>query len=255
MSIKSADRTLDVFEVFAARLQPLALTELAERLQAPVSSCFQLMRTLERRGYAYTFGKRRGFYPTERMLRHAELIGAHDPLHQLAAPALRALRDKTNETVVLGHRVERHVMILKVFESTQSVRYSAQVGSMRPLHSTALGKALLGVLPPAARDPLIGTAALPGITANTITDRQALDRELELSRERGWYMTRGENVSDLYAISRAIELNGQTFAICVAVPVHRFVESQERNVEALLETCALLERRKPDATPAPGQRR
>lgn len=255
MSIKSAERTLDIFELFASSLQPLALTELAERLQTPISSCFQLMRTLERRGYAYTFGKRRGFYPTERMLRYAELINAHDPLHQLVAPALRALRDRTNETVVLGHRVERQVMILKVFESTQSVRYSAQVGSMRPLHSTALGKALLGALPPAERDALIGSSTLPSITATTITDRQALDRELELSRARGWYMTRGENVSDLYAVSRAIEVNGQTFAVCVAVPVHRFAEGLDRNVAALLETCALLERQKPVAAPARGQRR
>ena len=59
ISVKTAARTLDVFECFAEARRPLSLSELARAIEAPVSSCFALIRTLEDRGYLYAVGRRR----------------------------------------------------------------------------------------------------------------------------------------------------------------------------------------------------
>lgn len=234
---KSAARTLDIFEKFAAACRPMTLTELAKALDIPVSSLFHLMGTLERRGFAYTFGPRRGFYPTRRMLTFMEKVAASDPLHRLVAPELEALRDDTGETVVLAQRLETQAIVLDVFESRHSIRYSAQIGTNRPLHSTAVGKALLGSAPREEWDGLLGPAALPKVTETTLTDRQELARELEESNRRGWFMTRGENIADVHAISAVVNLYGQSFAICVAGPHHRFGPQLDRHVAALLASC------------------
>ena len=66
--VKTAARTLDVFEVFAAARGPLTLTELAARLGSPLSSCHALVRTLQSRGYVYILDERKRVYPTKRLL-------------------------------------------------------------------------------------------------------------------------------------------------------------------------------------------
>src|ERR1700722_7715516 len=53
MDGKSASRTLDVLELFAREQRPLTLSELAAALDAPVSSCFNLVRALKGRGFLF----------------------------------------------------------------------------------------------------------------------------------------------------------------------------------------------------------
>jgi len=144
--VKTATRTLDVFEAFATAKRPLTLSELARAIGAPVASCFGIVRTLERRGYLYSARPRRGLYPTRRLLDQARLIAAHDPLSSRLDSALAALRDRTGETVLLGKRLGDRAVYLDVREGPQTVRYTARVGDLKPLHSSAVGKALLGTL-------------------------------------------------------------------------------------------------------------
>ena len=49
--VKSALRTLTVFEVFAQQQAPLTLSELARALGIPISSCHGLIATLQNEGY------------------------------------------------------------------------------------------------------------------------------------------------------------------------------------------------------------
>ena len=56
--VKVALRTLNLFELFAKQRQPLVLSDLAEQLDIPSSSCLALIRTLSQRGYLYqTWGR------------------------------------------------------------------------------------------------------------------------------------------------------------------------------------------------------
>ena len=61
MNVKTAGRTLDLFEAFARERKPLSLSQLARAIGAPVSSCFGIVRTLEARGYLYEVKARGGF--------------------------------------------------------------------------------------------------------------------------------------------------------------------------------------------------
>ncbi|MCW2868154.1 MAG: iclR, partial [Marmoricola sp.] len=59
------------------------------------------------------------------------------------------------------------------------------------LHATSTGKVLLAWSPPAQRAELLARRR-EGFTPTTITGREALDRELEEARSRGWAACRGE---------------------------------------------------------------
>ncbi|MDH4175594.1 MAG: IclR family transcriptional regulator, partial [Betaproteobacteria bacterium] len=221
VAVKSADRTVQILEAFAAAGEPLGIAELARRLAIPVSACYGLIRTLEVRGYLYELGLRKGWYPTLRWLQKARAVAAHDPMRERVTPLLEALCAATGETVVLGKRSGSSVIYLNVVESGNSIRYSAQVGERKPLHSSSAGKALLGAMPPAERATLLGALKLTRVTAHTLVRREALEKDLGAGAKRGWYATRGENVADVHALGAPVRIDGELYAVVVAGPAHR----------------------------------
>jgi len=240
-TVKSADRTVQILEAFAAAGEPLGIAELARRLAIPVSACYGLIRTLEVRGYLYELGLRKGWYPTLRWLQKARAVADHDPVLERVAPLLEQLCAATGETVVLGKRSGDRIAYLLVLESSHSIRYSAQVGDRKPLHSSAAGKVILATLPPAERDALLGTLKLTRITANTIVRRELLEKDLAASARRGWYTTRGENVADVHAIAAPLRIDDEIYAVVIAGPAHRFEAALKSHAAALLRTVKAIE--------------
>ena len=132
-------------------------------------------------------------------------------------------------------------LYLLVLESRQSIRYSARAGERKPLHSSAIGKTLLGSLPDASLDAWLQGRALPRVTARTITSARALREDIVASRARGWYMTRGENVADVLAISAPLRLGGTLLGVAVAGPMHRMQPAHERIARMLAHCVRRLE--------------
>ena len=239
--VKSADRTLQILETFAAAGEPLGIAELARRLAIPVSACYALLRTLEVRGYLYELGLRKGWYPTLRWLQKAREVAAHDPMLERVTPILEALGKATGETIVFGKRSGVEVVYLNVIESPHSIRYSAQAGDRKPLHSSSAGKAILGALPPAGRAKLLDTLKLARVTPSTIVRRELLEKDLEAGAKRGWYATRGENVADVHALGAPVRIDGELYAVVVAGPAHRIEAALKAHAAALQRTARALE--------------
>ena len=236
-TVKSADRTLQILETFATAGEPLGIAELARRLAIPVSACYALLRTLELRGYLYELGLRKGWYPTLRWLQKARAVAEHDPMLERVTPLLEALGRATGETIVFDKRSGTEVVYLNVVESPHSIRYSAQPGDRKPLHSSAAGKALLGALPPAERAALLDTLKLARVTRNTLVRRELLDKDLAAGAKRGWYATRGENVADVHALGAPVRIDGELYAVVVAGPAHRIEAALKPLAEALQRTA------------------
>lgn len=241
-SVKTAARTLDVFEVFAACKRPLTLTELATRLGSPLSSCHALVRTLQLRGFVYILDERKRVYPTKRLLAMAQQIALNDPVLERIGPILTELQLQTGETVILGKRQGDAVTYLDVLESRHTIRYAASPGEVKPLHSSAIGKAMLGLLPDAELSKLVRKLALPRVTANTIHQTDALIRDIQESRARGFFITRGENVPDVMAISVSHTLGEEGYGVAVAGPIGRLEARTDEVVASLQEAAEALQR-------------
>lgn len=241
VDVKVAGRTLDLLEAFSQQRAPLLLTELAELIGAPKSSCSELVSTLKRRGYLYALGRRRGFYPTRRWLVHARAIAASDPVLTRFEAAVIRLRDTTGETVIVGRYQEDAVLYLDVLEGVHSIRYSALAGDRKPLHSSATGKALLAHLSDAERARVLDGLSLERVTAATIVERDDLLADLDASRTRGYAVTRGENVEDVMAMARVVTVGGDAYGIAVAGPIQRMASAEIRFAGDLLDACTAME--------------
>jgi len=237
MDVKTAGRTLDLFETFARAQTPLSLSELARALNAPPSSCFNLIRALQARGYLYSLRPRQ-LYPTRRLFEVAKAISAGEPWMARVEPVLELLRDRTHETVILGKRQGDRVVYLDVIEGPQTIRYTARAGDLKPLHSSSIGKALLGTLGPAELAEVLKQLPLERVTAATITNRGALLADLERGRKRGYFVTAGENVADVMEVAAAVRLDGDVYGIAIAGPIHRMEDDLTRHVSALKTACA-----------------
>jgi IclR family acetate operon transcriptional repressor len=237
MGIKTADRILDVVELFARERRPLSLSEIAERIGVPVSSAHGLVKTLQERSYLYEISRKQGYFPTKKLALLVESITRAMPLLDTFEPHLLQLREITNETVVLGKQQGDSVIYLDVFECNQTVRFSPVIGEAKPLHSTASGKAILASLPPGEFEKFLQRVALEPRTTNTITDAEQLRHEIAAGRRRGWFSIEAENIPDLMAVSASVQIGDQFYVIAIGGPVQRFKPLAEEHAKQLLITC------------------
>src|SRR5689334_21392399 len=146
MHVNSTIRPIALFELFAGEQRPLKLSEIANGLRVPISSCFNLVRSMESLGFLYGVGRRRELYPTRKIYDIANAVVAGEPYAERFGPRLEMLRDLTQETAILGTRHRDNVVYLAVLDGPQNIRYTARAGDIKPLHSSSTGKALLMAL-------------------------------------------------------------------------------------------------------------
>ena len=242
MIVRTVDRALMMLEAFAERGAPMTLSELSRLLRMPTSTCFGVMRTLQARGYLYEVGGRKTFYPTSRRLAMSRKIEKNDPIQEHLQAFLEKLRDATGESVILSKRLGDAIVYLNVLESTQTVRYSAAAGDLKPMHSTSSGKALISTLAEPERSQLIarlrgagaGGARLPA------AQRAQLIDEIKLGARRGWYVGRGENVMDVMGVAAPVYVSDEVFAIAVAGPMVRVEPKLHAHAKQLVWICKAL---------------
>ena len=218
-AVKTAKRTLDIFEAFAAKQEPLTLSELSREIESPVSSCHGVIRTLQARGYVYMLDKRR-YYPTRKLLELGSRISAHDPVMERLLPHLEALRKRTDETVMIGRREGDEIVYVVTIESVQTIRYSLHAGDRRPVHASAVGKALLGLLPDERLVDELRRLRPKRFTDATLS-ADGLLADIRKSRRRGYFVTRGEFDAGGMGVARAFPVQAEAFAVGVAGPLAR----------------------------------
>lgn len=232
---RSSLRGLEIMETFRTAGRPLSLSELARLAGIPVSTCHGVVRALEKRGFLY-FLSPRECYPTRRLGELAAEIDANDPVIARVAPALSALRDETGETAILGTRHLDAVLYLLVVESPQAIRYTARAGDRKPLHSSAIGKVMLGAMAETELAQWLKGHALPRVTERTLTSARRLRADLAAALRHGYYVTRGENVADVMALAAPMRIAGRVFGVAVAGPLQR-MEPGEAKLAARLRQC------------------
>ena len=142
-----------------------------------------------------------------------------------ARPFLKALMEKTGETVHLGVLDDHSVLYINRIESRSALRMSFGLGARAPLHCTALGKALLAFQPGPFIEETIAMG-LPRRTANTITGPQAFRQELAAVRARGYAVEDEEIEAGLRSIATVVRNDSGNViaAIGVAGPAHRLTK-------------------------------
>lgn len=231
--VPASARTLAVFSLFATEKRDLSNSEIARLLDLPESSCSDLMYTLQEQGYLMRTARTRRFYPTGRLKQIALEIEQNDPLLRIGREAAELLAETTGETSFVGRLDNGTVRAVAVQQGKHPLRYVLSVGERIALHTSAMGKALLGTLDPDEAARQLRIKPLRKITDNTSTDPERIAAEIAESRERGWYQARSEGGDGMDALAVSGFLGSEALAISLAGPPDRLTISHDRYLQAL----------------------
>lgn len=210
--MSAIDKALDILFCVAQARRDVGITEVSKLCNSDKATVFRAFKALERRNLIEqnpeTKRYRLGFGTISlagHKLRGLSVVAQ-------AQPFLTKLSQETQETVQLSVRSGNNVLYLSVVESAHPIRVASDVGTFRPLHCTAAGKIFLAYdEPDIAKFAL--TASLEKHTDNTLTSIDALRRDLDLVRERGWSLDDEELVSHLRVVAAPIrDLSGKVIA-------------------------------------------
>jgi DNA-binding IclR family transcriptional regulator len=216
-------RGLLLLELMVNAGRALTLTELAELSGLHASTVHRLMQTLTQTEHVFRDGGKR-YYAGPRSYLPLSLYHPFNVLRRDSYETLRTLRDRFGVTCGLSVFIgtQRLVVELAVASNTLSPYYQTHLTS--PLHAAASGKLLLLNFPPQQRQDLLGPAPYLQYTPHTITDAEAVERELALTAERGYAVSLNENFKGISAVGAPINVMPQRTvgAITFAGPSHHF---------------------------------
>ena len=243
---RATARVLDILESLSGSEEGLTLTELSQALDAPKSSLFPIVHTLEERRYLrqddgtgrYTMGPR------------ALVLGAAFSADRGLAPITQVMKEmasKCQETCQLGILDQGRVLYVAREDSPQPIRLISWVGTRLPANATAVGKALLsGLTDEEVRALYAG--GLPRLTERTITDVETLLAQLGAVRRGELAMEREESTDQLACWAVPLRRKGAVFAaLSISVPlfrcreekielVRRSLRAAQAEIEKLAET-------------------
>ena len=202
---KTVSNALSILNCFSRSEPVLTASELARRLKLTRTSVIRVLATLEGFGFIEKCPDAVGYRVGLRAFELGTLFLAANPLSAVLARALDELVEKTQCTSYLAVIDKDDVIMLNHREGTLPIRFVWQVGDRLPLHTTAMGKAMLACMSSDEIDHHLGRGkTLRGLTEKSIRTRSQLDVEIAKTRERGWGLAREESHPGLTAVGSAI---------------------------------------------------
>ncbi|QFU84882.1 IclR family transcriptional regulator [Natronorubrum aibiense] len=214
------------------------VSELAERLDMPVSTVHDYLQALVATGYVTV-------HDTEYRTTTRFLEVGHRQRHRLEV--FKAVRDEledvaseTGEHATLLIEEDDQAVILAVQEGPDAVNLFAYPGARMPLHATAPGKAMLAHMTDDRVDEIIDRQGLVAVTSQTITDPDVLFEQLESIRQQGYAIDEGERIAGMVCIAAPILDKSDRIrgSICVCGPQSRIDETRREEIADVIQRAA-----------------
>jgi DNA-binding IclR family transcriptional regulator len=220
-AVQSVDRALSVLEILAAHGEA-GVTEVAAELGVHKSTAFRLVTVLESRGFVEQLADRGKYRLGFGVVRLAGAAAAQLDIAQEGRRICEALAADLGETVNIAILDSDRAVNVSQVRGPAALSTHNWVGQGTPLHATSSGKVLLAY----ASDPVrkgVLARDLQRFTPFTITDPEALRRDLDEIVERGWGSTKEEYEVGLAAVAAPVrDADGDvTAALSVSGPTFR----------------------------------
>ncbi len=159
---------------------------LAEAMGVDRSTAYRILVTLAAHGFVERDPLSEQYMISSRKLvALGSTVSASLHWHTLASPWLKQLRDETGEAVNIAVLQGSEVVYVNHLPSYEAITVSPLLGLRRPVHVSAVGKAIVAFLPPGEQDALLSRIELKAATPNTITIPREFRKELERVRALG----------------------------------------------------------------------
>lgn len=241
--VSSVSKALRILNCFTPEQCELTLAQISELLSIPKSTALNLIRTLEQCGYLTRQKNGQSYRLGCKILELSYSFRQSLPIIQYSIPFLEEIQEYTKEIIYLTSHVNGRVLYLEgIYPSRRIANYSIS-GKSLPMHCTGCGKAMLAYLPDNELEEIISVYGLPRFTANTITDKDSLLKELALIRTRGYALDLEEETPGVKCIAMPIR-NASGYP-CAAISISGTIINMKdellgKYAEILSRTCSAL---------------
>jgi DNA-binding IclR family transcriptional regulator len=231
--IPSAERLLAVLDLLA-EAGTLGTNEIARRLGMSASTVSRQLGTLLQAELIEFVEESRQYRLGIRLVQLGNAVLARLDVRTSARPHLVRLVDAVGDTATLSVPAGRDALTIDFVPSERYVQGATRLGRPSIGHATAAGKVMLAFTGgrPAPQ--------LAAFTERTITEPEALERELERVRQRGWADAFEEREQGLNAIAAPIFASDGELAAVIALqgPIPRFGRASAKKALPQLLSCA-----------------
>jgi len=234
-TIKSLDRALEVLARLGD-LEEATLSVLANDLGQSPATIYRVLTTYQRHGFT-DFDEARqvwsvgagAFLTGAKFLRRTSLV-------ERARPYLRRLMEATGETANLGVAKDNQVLFLSQSETHHAIRAFFPPGTLSPMHSSGIGKALLAQWSQKRVDAMLSAGQLERFTPHTLVHRDPLVRDLRDTNQRGYSFDAEEKNLGMRCIAAPVfDVYGEAIAgLSISGPVARVTDEKITSFGALV---------------------
>ncbi len=239
--VQSLMRALDILDCFTYQQRVMSLSDVVHLTGLNKTTAKRLISNLTARGYLQQDPQSRSYQLGMRLFELGGIVFSSFSLRQAAAQPMNILQEKSGATVLLGARIEDHLVYVDKREGRGKVRISSDIGWRRPLHYGMLGMVLMAYMKPKDVNLIIKKYPLEAHTAFSTTDEDAFILRLGKIREKGYILEKEEAVEGFMGIAAPVKDYSRQVvaALGVALPVGQqsMDEEIDRVVGLVKKTC------------------
>jgi DNA-binding IclR family transcriptional regulator len=240
--VRAVSRAVGILTAFTedAAQQGLTLSEMSRRLGIPVATVYRLVAELEQAGLLQRHPVTDLYVLGPMVVWLGRLALNQAGLGDAARAVMVELQAEVREGVTMAVRQGAQAMYIHQVQSSHVLRADLKVGSLVPLHCTAVGKVLLAGCQPEKVAALVQEAGLARYTPNTITSLPYLQAELALTRMRGYSIDNEEFLPGVRCIGVPIldAHGGVVAAMAVTGPAQRMTNEALERIRPRLQAAA-----------------
>lgn len=210
MEIRSVSKAIRLLEILGEGNGTTGVSELARIVDMDKSSVSRMLKTLEQAGFVeqdaatsrYSLGLQLGVLGYK-ALRRMDLRSASRPI-------IERLAEETGECAHMAILADSRAFYIDQASPRRGVGIDSPIGTLAPLHCTALGKALLAHQTAETRDEMMQKLVLEPFTRRTVTTVEGLRDQLARVRNEG------------------VAFDDEEYSVgvrCIAAPVFRYDNS------------------------------
>jgi len=229
-----------VMEALADEKQ-LGVSELAARLDIHKSTVYRFLCSLKVLGYVRQNDENAKYGLSYKILDLAGRILSSIDVRQAARPIMERISDKTRETVHLATLEQTDAIYIDKIDSSQPLRMHSYIGQKIPIHASALGKVLLAWGPKHLLGDLLKKDKLKRFTDTSITEPEALQKEIQKVHSQGYAEDREESVPGVRCVAAPIlDREGSVVAaLSISIPSQRVNDERMGSLQKMVRAGAL----------------
>ena len=185
MTVKSADRAIQILEAIAQKNEGATHGDLSEILNIPKSSLSSLLANLQNRDFLFLDEKNKHYTLGPKILFLAGRFLSSTDIIQLGRPIIDRLVADTEESSGLTVKKGNEILTVYNKNSHLPIIRSLQIGDRAPIYATAAGRVILAFLPDEEIEDYLAAVDMKPITPETITEPDQIRLEIRAIRKSG----------------------------------------------------------------------